>query len=55
MYECLGGMYMHRVYECCYHWRAEENDDPETAAIDGCETLCGYWEVNLGPLKERVL
>jgi hypothetical protein len=25
---------------------------PGIEVTDGCEPLCGYWEVNLGPLQE---
>lgn len=24
----------------------------ETAVMDGCESLCRYWELSLGPLKK---
>ena len=26
---------------------------PETGVTDSCELPCGYWELNLGPLKEQ--
>ena len=26
---------------------------PDTGVRDGCEPPCGFWELNLGPLKEQ--
>lgn len=28
-------------------------DPPETKAIDGCESLCWYYELNPGPQEEH--
>lgn len=28
-------------------------ESPETRVIDVCESLCGCWESNLGPLQEQ--
>jgi hypothetical protein len=34
--------------------RPEEGaGSPSTAVADGCELPCGYWEPNLGPLREQ--
>lgn len=29
--------------------------DPGTRVVNGCESPCGYWGLNLGPLQEQVL
>jgi hypothetical protein len=29
------------------------SDTPEDPITDGCEPLCGYWELNSGPLEEQ--
>lgn len=46
-------MSAHRV--CAWHpWRAEEDaGSPETGVINGDELPCGFWGLNLGPLKEK--
>lgn len=36
---------MHECFVCTYLCMRY----PETAVIDGCEKLCEWWEVNLGP------
>ena len=32
---------------------SEGHQIPGTGVIDGCETPCGCWELNLGPLQEQ--
>jgi hypothetical protein len=29
------------------------SDQPETGGTDSCESPCGYWELNPGPLQEQ--
>jgi hypothetical protein len=38
------------IYCCCFQTHQKRTSDPIT---DGCEPLCGCWEVNSGPLEER--
>jgi hypothetical protein len=47
------------VYMCLYPvhgwcpWRPEEGiGSPRTGVPDGNDPLCGYWELNPGPLEE---
>ena len=35
-------------------WRPEEGfGSPENGVTDGCKLLCGFWELNPGPLQEQ--
>lgn len=42
-------MCMHYIFP----WRPEEGPRSfGTGVTDGCETPCGFWESNLGPLEK---
>lgn len=44
-------MYVYHVHALC-SWRSEEGArSPRTVVTDGCEPLCGFWEMNPGPLQ----
>jgi hypothetical protein len=38
------------VYYCCFRTHGKRASDPIT---DGCEPLCGCWELNSEPLEEQ--
>ena len=49
-------MYVCVPYACQMSREAEEDiRSPGTGITDGCKLLCGYWEVNPGPLEQLVL
>lgn len=43
------------MYSCVpCAWRPEDDiRHPGTGFIDGCESPCGYWELNTGPLEKQ--
>jgi hypothetical protein len=43
-------MYMHQMCACSSEKRAS---NPLELEVDSCEPSWGYWELNLGPLKEQ--
>ena len=46
-------MYVYSVCVRCL-WRTEKDiGAPGTGIIDDCELLCGFWELNPGPLYEH--
>jgi hypothetical protein len=47
-------MQVHHI--CAWHpWRPEDIRSPGTGVTDGCELLCGCWELKLGPLEEQAV
>lgn len=41
MYDCFACVYV------CTPWACQSVRSSETGVIDACETLCGFWELNL--------
>lgn len=51
---CMHACYVHHIH--AWSWqRLEEGVVTPGAGVDGYESLCGYWEPNLGPLQELPL
>lgn len=49
---CMFVCYVHGFYACT-RVCVRVSDTPGTGVTDSGELPCGYWEVNLGPLKEQ--
>lgn len=48
-------MYVHHIHAWSWQRSEEGVTVPETGVTDGCESLCGCWETNLGRLQELLL
>ena len=49
---CIGIYYVYNVLPACMHAGQKRALDPIS---DGCEPLCGCWELNPGPLEEQTV
>lgn len=53
---CVSVFWFH---ECLGTWCPQKSEKgveyPDTWTTDSCKQLCGYWELNLGPVKDSAL
>lgn len=50
---CMGVFACMYVHHACNAEPKEAIKSSGTRVTDGYESLCGYWESNLGPLEEQ--
>lgn len=48
-------MTVHHMLAGCLWASAEDVGSLGTGVINDCEPICGFWKLDSGPLKERVL
>lgn len=51
----LACMSVHHIHAWCLLRSKEGIGSPGSEITDGCELLCGYWDLNLDSLQEQVL